>query len=62
MAQTMSMGQATGFAAVISLDSDCEAGNIAVSELQDQILKHGGILDTPSKIADISRNGWTNNF
>lgn len=59
---TMLMGQAAGFAASISLASDCEAKGVAISKLQDQIIEQRGILDTPSKIADINRNGWNNNF
>ncbi len=40
MAQTMSMGQAAGFAAVISLDADYEAGKVETAKLQDQILQY----------------------
>jgi hypothetical protein len=61
MAQTMSMGQAAGFATVQSLDQDCEAKNIDVKKLQDTLLQHGAILEHPNKTADISRNGWKNN-
>jgi hypothetical protein len=61
MAQTMSMGQAAGFAAVQSLVSDCDAKNIDIPKLQDIILQHGGILEIPATIADISRDGWKNN-
>ena len=61
MAQTMSMGQAAGFAAVLSLIQDCEAKNVSLEKLQNTIVQHGGILENPHKIADISRNGWTNN-
>ena len=61
MAQTMSMGQAAGFAAVQSLETDCEAKNIDVSKLQDTLLQQGAILEQPAKTADISRNGWSNN-
>ena len=61
MAQTMSMGQAAGFAAVQSLNKDCDAKSIDIKALQDTLLQHGAILDQPDKIADISRNGWLNN-
>jgi hypothetical protein len=61
MAQTMSMGQAAGFAAVQSLILDCDAKNIDIAKLQDTIIQHGGILEIPDAIADISRNGWKNN-
>jgi len=61
MAQTMSMGQAAGFAAIQSLDKDCEAKNIDIKKLQDTLIEHGAILEQPDKVADISRNGWKNN-
>jgi hypothetical protein len=61
MAQTMSMGQAAGLAAVISLDSDQEAKNIDVQKLQDGLIRLGAILETPTKLADTSRDGWGNN-
>ena len=61
MAQTMSMGQAAGFAAVLSLTQDCEAKNVSIDKLQNTLLQHGGILELPDKIADTSRNGWSNN-
>jgi hypothetical protein len=61
MAQTMSMGQAAGFAAVQSLDEDSSANAIGIHKLQDTLLEHGAILELPNKIADITRNGWANN-
>lgn len=61
MAQTMSMGQAAGLAAVISLDTDQNAKNIDFNKLQDALLHIGAILEMPEKIADTSRYGWKNN-
>lgn len=61
MAQTMSMGQAAGVAAKLSLDKDQNPKNINVNELQDALIRLGAILQTPSKNADISRHGWTKN-
>ncbi|WP_422081085.1 FAD-dependent oxidoreductase [Ulvibacterium sp.] len=61
MAQTMSMGQAAGIAAVLSLNSDQEPKHIDIPKLQDSLIKLGAVLETPSKIADISRSGWANN-
>ncbi len=61
MAQTMSMGQAAGVAAVLSLDSDLDAKNINIKQLQDSLIELGAILQMPDKIADISREGWVNN-
>jgi len=61
MAQTMSMGQAAGFAAVQSLETDSDAKNINISQLQSTLSEQGAILEQPDKVADISRNGWANN-
>jgi|TARA_R110000868_G_scaffold232811_2_gene486369 hypothetical protein len=61
MAQTMSMGQAAGLAAIISLEKDQNAKNINFNKLQHALIQVGAILEMPKKIADISRNGWNNN-
>jgi len=61
MAQTMSMGQAAGLAAVISLESDCRAGDVPVTRLQERLRELGAILEIPDKTADTGRNGWKNN-
>ena len=61
MAQTMSMGQAAGLAAKISLDTDQNAKNIDFNKLQNALIAVGAILEMPQKIADTSRNGWENN-
>lgn len=62
MAQTMSMGQAAGFAAVQSLDKDLSAAQVNTNELRQQLFDTGTVLTMPEKIADTSRNGWKNNF
>src|SRR4029079_17911598 len=62
MAQTMSMGQAAGFAAVQSLQKDCDAKLVDVAMLREQLVQVGQILDVSSIEADTSRNGWKNNF
>ncbi|RDC61605.1 hypothetical protein AHMF7616_00185 [Adhaeribacter pallidiroseus] len=62
MAQTMSMGQAAGLAAVLSLDTDTAANAVNIPQLQAKLLQLGAILDNPATIADTSRNGWQNNF
>ncbi|MEE9431094.1 MAG: FAD-dependent oxidoreductase [Melioribacteraceae bacterium] len=62
MGQTMSMGQAAGFAAVQSLTDDCSAIGIDKLKLQNTLLEQGTVLEIPSEVADISRNGWTNNL
>ena len=61
MAQTMSMGQAAGFAAVQSLARDCDAKSVSIADLQTSLLEVEAILELPSKVADTSRNGWSNN-
>jgi hypothetical protein len=61
MAQTMSMGQAAGFAAVLSLKQDSGSGNMDVAALRAKLYEAGQILEMPDKIADTSRNAWTNN-
>ncbi|GAA0877094.1 FAD-dependent oxidoreductase [Algoriphagus jejuensis] len=61
MAQTMSMGQAAGFAAVQSLVRDCDAKSVAIADLQTTLLEVGAVLELPSIVADTSRNGWGNN-
>ncbi|MGB3849985.1 MAG: FAD-dependent oxidoreductase [Tunicatimonas sp.] len=58
MGQTMSMGQAAGLAAVLSLDHNCGANEIPVSALQASLLKIGAVLEFPSQVADTSRDGW----
>jgi hypothetical protein len=62
MAQTMSMGQAAGLAAVQSLEKDTDAKNIDVQQLRNDLHQLGQVLEMPSEIADISRDGWTNNL
>lgn len=60
MAQTMSMGQAAGLAAIQSLESDCDAKDIDISLLRNELAKIGQVLEVPDLIADTSRNGWKN--
>lgn len=62
MAQTMSMGQAAGVAAVLSLRHDCDAREVNVAELRRTLHDLGQILEIPNRQADTSRNGWKNNF
>jgi len=52
MAQTMSMGQAVGVAAGISLERDCGARDVGVAELQSRLLSLGAVLGEPEKVAD----------
>lgn len=61
MAQTMSMGQAAGTAAALSLVSDCSSGDTDVNLLRKELAEMGAVLEIPSRTADMSRNGWKNN-
>jgi hypothetical protein len=61
MAQTMSMGQAAGMAAILSLENDCSASETNVSELQNRLAGLGAVLEIPPRTADIGREGWKNN-
>ncbi len=61
MAQTMSMGQAAGLAAVQSIRDDEGANTLTVSQLQNDLLQLGAILDSPDAVADTSRHGWKHN-
>lgn len=61
MAQTMSMGQAAGIAAVLSLDLDISASKLPVNNLRGVLSEIGAVLEPPDGLADTSRNGWKNN-
>lgn len=62
MAQTMSMGQAAGTAATLSLDADAAANNLDIHQLLAKLEQLGAVLESPGSIADTTRNGWMNNF
>ena len=62
MAQTMSMGQAAGLAAVQSLDLDLGSDTIDINKLRTDLHKINAVLEIPVNIADTSRFGWNNNF
>lgn len=62
MAQTMSMGQAAGLAAALSLETDTAAHAVPITELQDRLRQIGAVLDVPDKVACIVADGWNQNF
>jgi len=62
MAQTMSMGQAAGLAAVLSLEKDTSAQQLEINLIQNKLIEVGACLEVPEKIANTSREGWGNNF
>lgn len=61
MAQTMSMGQAAGLAAIQSLEKECDAKDVDVDRLRNELVALGQVLEVPSSTADTSRMGWKNN-
>lgn len=62
MAQTMSMGQAAGLAAVQSLDLDLGSDTIDINKLRTDLDEINAVLEIPAKEADTSRSGWNNNL
>jgi FAD dependent oxidoreductase len=61
MAQTMSMGQAAGLAAALSLEEDCGARAVPIGPLQDRLLRLGAILRTPDLLAKTDSDAWRQN-
>lgn len=61
MAQTMSMGQAAGFAAALSLDEDSGARTVSVSRLQDQLRIAGAVIEMPARVAATAAGDWGKN-
>jgi hypothetical protein len=58
MGQTMSMGQAAGLAAAISLETDAGARNISIKELQDRLRRIGAVLERPREMASTAADAW----
>ena len=52
----MSMGQAAGIAAALSIREDLGARQVSVSRLQDALRQIGAVLKLPSEIADVARD------
>jgi hypothetical protein len=61
MAQTMSMGQAAGLAADLSLENDCGARDISVATLQSRLAALGAVLEEPASAAQTKRDDWRKN-
>lgn len=61
MGQTMSMGQAAGFAAVQSLDTDTSAREIDVPALQNTLRRVGAVLEMPDSVAQTAADAWRKN-
>lgn len=62
MGQTMSMGQAAGLAASLSLESDCSARAVEINELQTRLRALGAVLEVPSRVAETAARAWRENF
>lgn len=58
MGQTMSMGQAAGFAAAMSLQSHCGARDVSVRDLQGKLRQMGAVLEMPTTIAQTACDAW----
>lgn len=61
MGQTMSMGQAAGLAAALTLDSDCGARDLSIPHLQEILREMGAVLDPPEEIARTESDAWKEN-
>jgi hypothetical protein len=62
MGQTMSMGQAAGTAATMSLESDSGARGVDVLSLRTRLHDLGAVLEMPSRAADTTAQGWSRNL
>lgn len=61
MAQTMSLGQAAGVAAALSIALDCGAAQVPIEALQDRLLSLGAVLTEPSTPAHTGPSDWSLN-
>jgi len=61
MGQTMSMGQAAGLAAALSLERDCGARDVPVAQLQEQLRRLGAVLEEPEPVARTAADAWRHN-
>ncbi len=62
MAQTMSMGQAAGIAATLSLETDAGARQVDISQLQERLRNLGAVLEVPQEAARTGAHDWKENF
>jgi len=58
MGQTMSMGQAAGAAAALSLRDDVGARDVSISQLQETLRELGAVLVMPPEVADVRCDAW----
>ena len=62
MGQTMSMGQAVGLAAALSLEQDVGARDVPVEQLQARLIELGAVLEVPKELAAVGAHAWTSNL
>jgi len=61
MAQTMSMGQAAGAAAALSLGYDESARALDTARLRDLLHRWGAVLERPGTVAPTAADAWKHN-
>ena len=61
MGQTMSMGQAAGVAAAMSLEKNAGALELDHTALGDRLRGIGAVLETPKHIAATAADAWRDN-
>lgn len=61
MGQTMSMGQAAGLAAALSLELDCGARDVPIAALRDRLCEAGAVLEMPRDVAAVAAKAWREN-
>lgn len=61
MGQTMSMGQAVGTAAALSLQGDCAPADVPAPALQERLRALGAVLEEPEEPARTGRDDWRKN-
>ncbi|MGB0767472.1 MAG: FAD-dependent oxidoreductase [Phycisphaeraceae bacterium] len=61
MGQTMSMGQAAGLAAAISLEQQVGACELDTRCLRERLDRLGAVLETPSRVAVTAADAWRDN-
>lgn len=61
MGQTMSLGQAAGTAAALSLRLSCGARDLPIAKLQATLRATGSVLETPAHVAFTGETEWQKN-
>lgn len=61
MGQTMSMGQAAGVAAAMSLEQDVGARAVDAGALRERLARLGAVLEVPDRVAETAADAWKKN-